>query len=192
MRYLIVLLVLLFAGVASAQSTETPNGTISVTNSNCTTANFHTTTDDDPDAPGGDWCTTTADNAAHDATVQFTNPSITLDNTSDAQQIALYVRHSQTGGDTPTVAIHIFDGVDCADPHDQTGTAQNITSDTGQLLTENWTSAGISSPADVCVQLVCTFAGGPPASRNSCEYDAIEWRAAEGAASTRNRLILVE
>jgi hypothetical protein len=190
MRWLVIALPLL-AGPAFSQSVETPNATASVDLSTCTTANAHTTLDDDPDSPGGDWCNASADNSAHAIVNNYTDPSITLDNATDAQEIALYVKASNPGGTSPQVSLNIYDGANCADLH-ESGTLQTVTSESGQLLTQSWTSAGISGSADVCVQILCSAVGGSPAIRNSCDYDAVEWRAAEAAGASRRRLHVID
>ena len=70
----------------------------------------------------------------------------------------------------------LLDGVACADLH-ELGASQNVPDQPGALLTENWTSAGISSSADVCVQVTLSKSGGAPAVQQSGDMDAIEWRA---------------
>ena len=162
---------------SGSDSTETPNGTVSLSNSDCTTGNAHTTMDDDPDSPDAVWCNATADGTNHIMLQNFTDPAGALSGTTDAQVFALYVRRSAAAGTNPSVTLNIYDGVNCADLH-EAGAAQTVTSDTGELLTEAWTSTGISSPSDVCVQISCARSGGAPGDRRSCDYDAIEWRAA--------------
>jgi hypothetical protein len=122
--------------------------------------------------------------------LNFTDPAITLDDSADAQQIAFYVREfdaGQTG--TATVQADIYDGTNCADLH-ELGTSQNVPDQPGSLLTENWTSSGISGSADVCVQVTITKSGGAPGARQSGDMDAIEWRAAESAGGTRRIMVV--
>ena len=109
----------------------------------------------------------------------MTSTGGTLDNTTDAQQIAIYIREFQDGqSGTATVQIDIMDGTDCADEH-ELGTSQNVPAVPGAILTDDWTSAGISAYADVCVRVACTKAGGAPGARQSCDLDAVEWRVAD-------------
>jgi hypothetical protein len=159
-------------------SVETPNGTVSLSNSSCTTGNAHTNMAEDPDSPTGVWCDAVNDGTDHIMLQNFTDPAFALSGTTDAQVIALYVKQVvDDQGNAPTVSINIYDGVDCADPH-QTGAAQTVNSATGELLTQAWTAVGVSGAADICVQLDCSRSGGAGGDRRSCSFDAIEWRAA--------------
>jgi hypothetical protein len=159
-------------------SVETPNGTVSLSNSSCTTGNAHTNMAEDPDSPTGVWCDAVNDGTDHIMLQNFTDPAFALSGTTDAQVIALYVKQVvDDQGNAPTVNINIYDGVDCADPH-QTGAAQTVNSATGELLTQAWTAVGVSGAADICVQLDCSRSGGAGGDRRSCSFDAIEWRAA--------------
>jgi hypothetical protein len=188
-------LLILLPSLAMAQSVETPNDTSAVANTPCTTdpsTGAHSIIDDDPDSPGGDWCVSDSNNVNPSWTVNMTDPSITLDDTTDAQVIAVYVREFQVdqGGD-PDIRVDIYDGTDCADLH-ETGADQTITDNhAGTLLTESWTSAGISAAADVCVSVVCSKSGGSPGNRQSCDVDAVEWRAAEAAGGGARRRVWV-
>jgi hypothetical protein len=189
-------LLILLPSLAMAQSVETPDDTSAVANTPCTTdpsTGAHSIIDDDPDSPGGDWCVSDSNNVNANWTVNMTDPSITLDDTSDAQVIAVYVRQFDTGqGGTPEIRLDIYDGTDCADLH-ESGTAQDVTG-SGELITEAWTSSGISGKADVCVDIVCIKSGGSPGNRNTCDIDAVEWRAAEAAAGggARRRVWVIQ
>ena len=161
-------------------SSETPNGTVSVSNSDCTTGNAHTTLDDDPDSPGGDWCEATDDGTDHVIMLNMTDPAFTPSTGAGAQEIAVYVKKvvDATQSD-PTLTINVYDGTNCADLHETGASPSAISSGTGQLVTQTWTALGISGGADICVQLSCARSGGSPANRRSCSYDAVEWRAVE-------------
>ena len=122
----------------------------------------------------------TDDGTDHVMLQNFTDPSFTLSATAGAQEIAVYVKKvvDATQSD-PTLTISIYDGTNCADLHETGASPSTISSGTGELVTQTWTASGISSAADVCVQLSCARSGGSPANRRSCSFDAIEWRAVE-------------
>ena len=188
LHYAVVLCFLLVTAPAWTQETLTPNGTQSSDSETSCDATVHTTVDDDPDAPGGDWCTADVASGSSastwDFTLNMTDPTITLDNATDAQAIEVYVRKAATGGGNPNIRIDIYDGTSCADLH-ETGTENSVTNDAGEKFTDNWTSSGISAEADVCVSVTCTRSGGAPSGRRSCDIDAVEWDAAESSGRTR-------
>jgi len=181
MRWLALVLILL-AGPALADSQQQPNGTTVASNSSCTTSTAHGTLDDDPDSPGGDWCDPTSSSAAHHIIMNLTDPTVALDNTTDAQVFAIYLKESHGGSRQARVRLDILDGTNCADLH-ESGVAQDITPSSGVLLTEAWTSTGVSAKEDICIEIVCLPAGGAPSRRDSCAYDAVEWRVKESAAT---------
>ncbi len=154
------------------------------------TRNAYLTLDDDPDSPGGDWCTADTNNTSWTFTFTFDTPASALDTSTDAQVIDYYVRQfdeAQTG--EPTVQMTIYDGVACADIH-EAGTPTTITAaGYPAKITDTWTAAGISAAADVCVQVTCTKTGGAGGVRNSCDIDAIEWDVTYSAATGTTMVI---
>lgn len=185
-----VLALLLLATPAWAQEDRIPDGDSSSDSNTTCDAAVAATVDDDPDSPGGDWCVADNNNTNWAFTVTMENPTGALDNGTDVQQIAIYVRSFDEGqSGNPTIRVDIYDGTGCADLH-ETGSETTLT-DAGfpAIATEDWTSAGLSSGNDVCVAVVCTKSGGSPGARNSCDIDAVEWRATLSAGGERRILV---
>lgn len=171
-------LVLGFACMVSAEEVR-PDGTRSVTNNDCTTSTAHTTMDDDPQSPGGDWCTA-PDNNSTAVVIQFASPSGSISTATDAQTFRLYVRRdaaTSPGNGEPTARMDAYDATSLI----ETGAGGLVTSDSGQLLSESWTS-NTSDGTGIEVDIVCTAAGGGPNQRG-CDFDAVEWDAALAAAA---------
>ena len=168
-----LILFLLLPAAAGAEAVL-PNGTTTVTNNDCTTSTAHGTMDDDPASPGGDWCNATT-NADTLIKIQFASPSGDLSTSADAQRFDLYVRKDSAtapGTGTPTVALNAYDGAVLEDADEAAGT---ITSDTGELYQETWTSS-TTDGSGIEVEIDCQEAGGGPNQR-SCDFDAVRWEA---------------
>ena len=169
---------------------QTPNATQAESLTTCTTANAHTTMDDDPDAPDSVFCEADDNNDSPVIMFNLTDPG-TLDDTTDAQVFAIFVKRTGGGGNVPTIQLDAYDGTNCADLH-EAGVPQSVSSTSGELITESWTSSGVSGSADVCVRVACTTAGSGGSGR-SCDSDAVEWRAAlDAPPAGRRRTSLVE
>jgi len=169
-----------------------PNGTTTSSANSCTTANAHTTTDDDPDAPAGDWCTDSncGNNTAATWLMQFDSP-VGGNPTSgtDDQALAVYVRKCRSASGTPSCALNVY----CNGSLVTSGSSQDVTSTTGQLLTQAFTFSGgscASDGSDLEIQVVCSQSGGSPSSRNEVDLDAAEWRASVAAPSARRVFIV--
>lgn len=179
----LALILLLLAAPLAAEEVR-PDGTRSVTNNNCTTANAHTTMDDDPQSPGGDWCTC-PDNNNTAIVIQFASPSDDISTGTDAQTFRLFIRKdaaTSPGNGTPTIRMDAYDSTTLI----ETGGGAVITSDTGELVTETWTSNTISG-TNIEIDMVCTAAGGGP-NKRSCDFDAVEW---DVALATGRRTMLI-
>ena len=186
LRLAFIFTLFIAAPALGQDETLLPTGTQSSDSNTSCNATVHTTIDDDPDAPGGDWCTADSNNVNWTMVVTFDTPSASLDTGTDAQAIDFYVRSFDEGqGGDPTIRVDIYDGVACADLH-ETGATTTLT-DAGfpAKITDNWTAAGLSAAADVCVDIVCTKSGGSPGNRNSCDIDALEWDVAHSAGGAR-------
>jgi hypothetical protein len=184
MRPWLLLAVLLFAAWPLAAEDVLPNGTRTVTNNDCTTSTAHGTMDDDPQSPGGDWCNATT-NADTLITIQFATPSTDISTGTDAQTFELYVRKdtvSAPGSGTPTAKMDAYDDTSLI----EAGAAQNVTSDSGELLTETWTSNTVDG-SGIEVEIDCQEAGGGPNQR-SCDFDAVRW---DAALSTGERMMII-
>lgn len=192
--YFLVGILLALAGPMLAQDEVlSPDGTVESISNSCTTGNAHTTLDDDPDSPGGDWCTssTCAGNPTNDTAwrLTFGTPGTNPSTATDAQTFAAYVRSCQSGGTDPTCRLDLY----CNGSLVESGSDQAITSATGQLITELVTfNAGscASDGSDAEVRLYCTASGGSPSGRRTGEADAVEWRVTYASAMSR-RVIVV-
>jgi len=184
MRRLTLIFLLFFALPALADTEESPDGTEWASGQNDCLGTWHPTVDDDPDSPDGAWCAASETNSTWGVMLNMTATAGTLDNGADAQVIAMFVSETrEAGSGVAHLRIDIYDGTDCADLH-ETGDEQVTPERPGSILTQAWTSSGISAVADVCVHITCTGSGGgPPPNRQSCDLDAVEWRAAESAAT---------
>ena len=182
--FFVILLFALAANMALGEEVR-PDGTTTVTNNDCTTSTAHGTMDDDPQSPGGDWCNASS-NADTLIKIQFASPSGDVSTATDAQTFRLYVRKDTVtapGGGQPTVALNAYDGGSLI----ESGGAQTVTSDSGQLITETWTS-NTSDGSGIEVEIDCQEAGGGPNQR-SCDFDAVEWDVALDAG--RRRMLIV-
>ena len=193
-------LVSLFACALYAQDEAlAPDGTSANDGSTSCDTNPHLKEDDDPDSPDGDaacsagtnctgWCAADNNNTSWTMTLTMPSPSSSLDTTTDAQEIKLYVKSFDEGQSAdPTIRVDIYDGTGCADIHESG--AETTLTDAGfpATYTELWTAGGISAAADICVLIACTKTGGAPGARNACDIDAIEWNVTWAAAATRSR-----
>ena len=196
-KWLIAALVLLLSVPLVAQdealAPDTENANDGGMETQCDT-DAHLRLDDDPDSPGGDRCAATDNNTDWNVMFTMPTPASALDNTTDAQAIDYYVQSFDEGqGLDPTIRVDIYDTTSTAcDTLHETGSETTLT-DAGfpAKVTDNWTSAGLSSAADVCVNIVCTKTGGSPGNRNSCNIDAIEWDVTWSAV-TDDSLMVVE
>lgn len=147
-----------------------PDSVISSTNlTGATVANL----DDDPDSPAGDWATANADNSDTIVHCSFGTPTATLTSGADLQTFKVYCRQSNAGGNTPTVTIALYESGSLV----RAGSAVNVTSSTGQLVTFTWnaTELAAQSGANVEIHVTGNSQAGSPTARNSVEFDAIEW-----------------
>lgn len=148
----------------------------------------YTDVDDDPDSPDGNWVTADADDSSTQLVASFPTPTGTLDLTTNAQTFKAWVRRSSTGGNDPTCQARLWEN----SINRATLANLNITSDTGVLLTWNWsaTSLANSDGSGVEIVLECSPSGGGPSTRRSGDVGAIEWIASYTEASTRRVIVL--
>lgn len=186
-----VLPVLLLVALPAWAEDVRPNGTSTSSANSCSTATAHTTTDDDPNTPGGDWCTdsTCGDNAAATWLMQFATPTGGSPTSgADEQAFAVYVRKCRSASGNPTCTLNVY----CNGSLITTGGSQSITSTTGQLLTQAFTFSGscASDGSDMEIQVACAGSGGSPSARNEVDLDAAEWRASVAVPSARRVFIV--
>jgi len=179
---------------ASAAGTEDviPNATATETNTTCTTANAHTTLDDDPDAPGGDWCSADSDGVTVTIRTNMATPvdSDPVSTASEAQKVDVYVRGSKASGNgTPTLQIDYY----CNGSLVESDTSNTVNSGTGEKLSATFTHTGAcaSDGSDVEILIQCAPNGGVP-NEKTCDFDAVEWEATTAVApSARQRAVTI-
>lgn len=194
-RLRVALAASLFAGPLLAQD-QAPDATVAINESqnDCTAGGgarpAHTIMDDDPQSPGSDWCAMDNSPAVNNViTLGFTDPSCTLDTTTNAQTFRLYVRRDAlngSGGNDPAVQLNAYDNGVLI----ETGASNTVTNLAGELFTEAWTSNTTSSGA-IEVQVDCSRSGGSPGSRRSCDFESVEWGAACVVGGGSRRVVLV-
>jgi hypothetical protein len=151
---------------------DTGENAVAVVNNDCSVSTAHGILDDDPQSPGTDWCnaSSNADTSIH---VRFTTPSGNISTGTDAQTFRVYLRRdtvSSPGSGTPTIALDAYDGGVLEDADEAAGT---VTSDTGELYTETWTST-TTDGSSIEVLMDCVAAGGGP-NKRSCDFESVEW-----------------
>lgn len=183
-----IALLLLTAPLAAEEiRPDTGVNAVAVVNNGCTVSTAHGVLDDDPQSPGGDWCAC-PDNNNTSIHVRFNSPSGDLSTGTDAQTFRVYLRRDAAtapGNGEPTIALDAYDNGVLEDADEAAGT---VTSDTGQLYTETWTSS-TATGTNIEVNMVCTAAGGGPNQR-SCDFESVEWDAT--LASGRRLMIIGE
>lgn len=149
-----------------------------------------TTIDDDPDSPGGDWCTADVCDSSSVATwsfrVGFSTPTNNPSTATDAQTFAFYTRrcNATAGNGAPTITVDYY----CNSTQVEAGVAKD-SSTTGSLHTDVYTHNTGSCAADgsdVEAHIVNTpYTSGSPGGRKSSDFDAIEWRVTWASATRR-------
>ncbi len=178
---------LLFALPAWADTEESPNGSSGDGQNQCNpppSNTWHTRVNDDPDSPDGTLCRALNTDSDWSVWLNMTETAGPLDEGTDAQVFAIFVRErNETSTGTAHIRIDVRDGTNCADLHGPVGADQVVPSfaSGGAILTHAWDATGVSSVADVCVALIC-LPDGPGGLEQSCDLDAVEWRAAEAAS----------
>lgn len=134
--------------------------------------------DEDPDTPDGSWGTASGNNTATSVRVSFPTSTGAPDS-SGTLVIAAYVRKGPSGSagtGTPTARIDLYyNGALIA-----SGTTQNITSLTGQKITQNFDLATVNNAGQLGdgsgleVLIAGTQSGGSPSSRATVEVGAVD------------------
>lgn len=178
-------LLLLLAAPAWGAEDVDPDGTIAYSNETCTTTS-HSTLNEDPDTPGGDWCDSVDDGTNTLWHLNMATPTGNPTTTSEGQTFAVYVKKCcVAGGTNPTISLDLY----CGGVLVENNGTSSVTSETGELITQTFTFGGVctSDGSDVEVYIDCQRSGGSGANRRSCSVDAVEWIADVAAASTRSR-----
>jgi hypothetical protein len=129
--------------------------------------------DEDPDSPDALWAVASSNNIATSARLGFATPP---GNPSGVQTFKAWVRkNSASGTGTPTARLDLYQNGSLV----ATGTAVNITSLTGQLITQTFDLATTplpdSSGANVQILFNGITSGGGPSVRASVDLGAANW-----------------
>lgn len=117
----------------------------------------------------GNWAVATAYNVNTSVKVSFSNPTITLRTGQASQKIRALVKKFNSNSGSPTCRIDIYEnGV-----LKVTGTTQNVTSRTGQVVEQAFNASGMNKD-DIEAKLVCTV-GGSGSKANTVSVGAVEW-----------------
>lgn len=144
----------------------------------------HTTVDDDPDSPGGDWRTASSNNANSVAAHGFDTPTGNPTTGAGLQNFKIYARLSPNG---TSITYNVYLRESGTRLNGGTAIATgSLTSTTGQLITANWDATLLSTANGslVEVEFETVKSGGAPAARTTGEVDAIEWNVDYTAAGS--------
>lgn len=154
----------------------------------------HTTVDDDPDSPGGDWRTASSNNANSVSAHGFNTPTGNPTTGAGLQNFKIYARLT-ANGTACTYNVYVRESGTRLNSGAAIATG-TLTSTTGQLITAPWDASLLGTADGSLVE--CEFevvkSGGAPAARTSGEVNAIEWNVdyteAGGVDTARNVLLL--
>lgn len=128
-----------------------------------------TAIDEDPDTPGTDWATAPDNNTTCSVRVGFPTPS---GNPTGNITVDVYVRkNAASGSGTPTCEIDLYENGTLV----ASGSAQSVTSTTGQKLSQTFSSYTLSDPTGAGLEVLVTgsASGGNPNSRSSVDLNAV-------------------
>lgn len=145
---------------------------LQVTNLNETAATARGNVDEDPDSPDALWATATGNNVA--TAIRLDMPTLVVDSTGTMVTKAYVRKSASSGSGTPTARIDLYYNGSLV----ASGTNQNVTSTTGQTITQNFDLAtvGPSLGDGTLIELLLagTASGGGPSVRASVDFGAIE------------------
>lgn len=148
--------------------------------------------DEDPDSPDGNWGAWdgNGDTSAH---VSFPTPVGTLTTGTGLQQWRVLIRNDSAGSNSTGWSLEVWEsGVLCATCPTATGSNP---AEGGVVVTLDWDAGQLSDSSGLnveCALIQTTGGTGGPSARKGIEVGAFEWIAEVDAASTRNRVILVD
>lgn len=121
-------------------------------------------------APDGTWTTTTGNsNWTHRWGMQNPTAGSSINGTHTVT-VRARKEVAQTG--VPTIQVQLYqNGVSVK----SLVSTSNVTSETGEDFSGTFTSADISSPNDLQIEIVTTSAGGSPSVRTAVLVDSITW-----------------
>lgn len=134
--------------------------------------------DEDPDSPDGSWGTASGNNVPTSVRVSFPTPTGSPA-TSGTLTVAVYVRKGPSGSagsGTPTARIDLYNNGSLV----ASGSAQNVTSTTGQKLTQDFDLATVNGSGQLGngsgleVLIAGTQSGGGPSARATVEVGAVD------------------
>jgi hypothetical protein len=144
----------------------------------------HTTVDDNPDSPGGDWRAASSNNVNSVSAHGFNTPTGSPTTGVGLQNFKIYARLT-VNASTCTYNVYVSESGTRLNGGSAVATG-SLTSTTGQLITAAWDASLLGTADGSLVE--CEFevvkSGGSPANRTSGEVDAIEWNVDYSAATT--------
>ena len=164
-------------GTSSGTDTNVPPRPIdalAISNLNESAATVRANIDEDPDSPDGLWATATSNNVNTNARLRF--PAMSGGPASSGTMVTKgYVRlTSGSGSGTPTARIDLYYNGSLV----ATGSENNVTSSSGQLITQNFDMATVGSSLGdaslIELDIVGSRSGGGPSARSAVDFGAIE------------------
>ena len=134
-----------------------------------------TVIDEDPDASGTDFLTSSENNVNTDCRVSFPTPTANPTVGTDLQEFKIQVREFDTGQTgTPEARIELWENGSLV----RAGSDVNVTTQ-DQVISFLWNASELATADGSLVEakFVGTKAGGSPTTRNTTELGAIEWNA---------------
>ena len=183
-RWLLALF-LLAAPLTAQDQTLEPTGTVSETNSDCTTSNAHTRTSDNSDATfcdGG----TGSPAESYNLLMSFGTPTSSPSTITDDQAFLCRAEKSDTtaGNGDPTFTMELF----CAGVSVEVGGTHTVTGAVSEF-TEAFTFGGscTADGSDAEIRVNVVRVGGGPSGRRSIDIMDCDWDVAWAAAASRSR-----
>jgi hypothetical protein len=124
---------------------------------------------EDPSSDDTLWATASSNTASPNIRVSFPTPGGTLSTGQASQKIRVLVKKYNSNTGTPTARIDIYENGTLK----VTGTTQNITSKTGQVIEQTFNAAGMNK-ANIEARVVATM-GGSSGKQNTVDVGAIQW-----------------
>ena len=187
LKHALALVAVLFLAVPLAAQDQTlePSGTVSETNSDCTTSNAHTRTSDNSDATfcdGG----TGSPAESYNLLMSFATPTSSPSTVTDDQAFLCRAEKSDTtaGNGDPTMTMELF----CAGVSVEVGGTHTVTGAVSEF-TEAFTFGGscTADGSDAEIRVNVVRVGGGPSGRRSIDIMDCDWDVTWAAAASRSR-----
>jgi hypothetical protein len=182
-------IVLLAAPLVAQDQTLEPTGTVSETNSDCTTSDAHTRTSDNSDltfCDGG----TGSGAESYNLLLSFDTPSSGPSTTTNDQAFQCRVEKSENsaGNGDPTFTMELY----CNAAQVEAGGSHTVTGAYAEF-TETFTFSDVSCASDGSdVELLVNVvrAGGSPGGRRSIDVADCDWDVTHAAGATEEMMVI--